>query len=57
MKKNMKIKVEVKKDRNPYVQHLINKCGGGAHQKSKKAVRQQDKAKLKQEYLDKYISQ
>ena len=44
-------KKELPKERNPFVQHLINKRGAGIHQKSKKAVRTQDKVKLKKDYL------
>jgi hypothetical protein len=40
------------KPRNPFVQHLMGKKQG-AHQKSKKAQRQQDRIKLKKEYQDK----
>ena len=46
-------KKQLPKERNPFVQHLINKSGGGIHQKSKKAIRQQDKAQLKKDYLEK----
>ncbi len=35
------------KERNPFVQHLINKRGGGVHQKSKKAQRRDDKIELR----------
>lgn len=45
----------VPKERNPFVQHLINKRGGGIHQKSKKAVRRQDKMQLKKDCQDKVI--
>ena len=38
------------KQRNPYVQHLITKKQG-AHQKSKKVARQNDKVKLRKEWL------
>lgn len=48
-----KIKVKLPKARNPFVQHLISKAGAGVHEKSKKAIRSQDKSKLKKEYLDK----
>lgn len=43
-------KKQAPKERNPFVQHLINKRGGGIHQKSKKAIRRQDKMQLKQDY-------
>jgi hypothetical protein len=43
---------ELPKERNPFVQHLITKKQG-AHQKSKKAVRRDEKAQLKKDYLDK----
>lgn len=46
------MKVKIKKERNPFVQHLITKKQG-AHGKSKKAVRQQEKVQLKKDYLDK----
>lgn len=49
----MKIKKQpAPKERNPFVQHLINRNGGGIHQKSKKAIRRKDKVDLKKEYLD-----
>jgi hypothetical protein len=52
----MKIKKQpAPKERNPFVQHLINRNGGGIHQKSKKAIRRKDKVDLKKEYLDKAI--
>ena len=38
------------KQRNPYVQHLV-KRKSGAHQKSKKVARQNDKVKLRKEWL------
>jgi hypothetical protein len=40
---------ELPKERNPLVQHLINRRGGGVHQKSKKAVRRDEKAQLRKE--------
>lgn len=43
--------IKLKKERNPFVQHLINRNGGGIHQKSKKAERQKDKNKLRKEWL------
>ena len=46
-------KKQAPKERNPFVQHLINRKGGGVHQKSKKAIRAQDKVQLKKDYLDK----
>lgn len=39
---------ELPKERNPFVQHLMNRRGG-IHQKSKKAVRRDEKAQLKKE--------
>ena len=42
-----KIKLKMPKERNPFVQHLINKSGGGIHQKSKKAQRRDDKIALR----------
>ena len=49
------------KERNPFVQHLINKSGGGIHQKSKKAQRRDDKIALRkgknnQDDFDKVIT-
>lgn len=46
-----KNKKQMPKERNPFVQHLVNRGGGGVHQKSKKATRSQDKAQLKKDYL------
>jgi hypothetical protein len=43
--------VKLKKERNPFVQHLINRSGGGVHQKPKKVERQKDKSKLRKEWL------
>jgi hypothetical protein len=43
--------VKLKKDRNPFVQHLIGKKQG-AHGQSKKAVRRDEKAQLRKEWLD-----
>lgn len=43
------------KERNPFVQHLINKRGGGIHVKSKKAIRRQDKIQLKKDYPNEAI--
>jgi hypothetical protein len=40
---------ELPKERNPFVQHLINRRGCGAHQKSKKAIRRDEKSQLKKE--------
>ena len=37
----------VPRERNPFVQHLINKRGSGLHIKSKKAQRRDDKMALK----------
>lgn len=48
-------KKQAPKERNPFVQHLINRNGGGAHQKTKKAIRRKDKVDLKKEYLDKAV--
>ena len=39
---------ELPKERNPFVQHLISKKQG-AHGKSKKAVRRDEKAQLRKE--------
>ena len=49
-------KKQAPKERNPFVQHLINRKGGGVHQKSKKAERQKEKAQLKKDYLDESIA-
>jgi hypothetical protein len=43
--------VKAPKERNPFVQHLINRNGGGAHEKSKKVERQKEKSKLRKEWL------
>jgi hypothetical protein len=40
---------ELPKERNPFVQHLLNRRGGGIHQKSKKATRRLEKSQLKKE--------
>lgn len=48
-------KKEVPQKRNPFVQHLIQRNGGGIHQKSKKAIRRDDRVQLKKDYLDKAI--
>lgn len=45
MKSTKKIPVE----RNPFVQHIRVKASG-AHGKSKKAIRRQDKVALRKEY-------
>ena len=45
------MKQKNKKERNPFVQHLISKRGGGAHGKSKKAQRRDDKTALKKKYM------
>lgn len=50
--KQKKLKIELKKERNPFVQHLIGKKQG-AHGKSKKADRRDEKMKLKKETFDK----
>lgn len=39
---------QLPKERNPFVQHLIGKKQG-AHQKSKKSVRRNEKAELRKE--------
>lgn len=46
------MKKTASKPRDPFVIHLVAKKQG-AHQKSKKAVRAQEKAKMRKEYLDK----
>ena len=48
-KNSNKIAVQAPKERNPFVQHLINRNGGGVHVKSFKAHRAAEKAKLKRE--------
>lgn len=53
MKKKTK---ELPKERNPFVRHLIERNGGGVHQKSKKATRRDEKSQLKKEYLRKVAS-
>ena len=42
------------KERNPFVQHLIGKKQG-AHGKSKKAIRRDDKVSLKKECFDQAV--
>jgi hypothetical protein len=44
--------MKLKKERNPFVQHLITKKQG-AHQKSKKAQRRDEKINLKKECFGK----
>jgi hypothetical protein len=44
----MKKKHTIPKERNPFVQHLVTKKQG-AHQKSKKAQRRDDKIALKRD--------
>ena len=56
-----KIKLKMPKERNPFVQHLISKSGGGVHQKSKKAQRRDGKIALRkgknnQDDFDKVIT-
>lgn len=46
--------VKLKKERNPFVQHLIGKKQG-AHQKSKKAIRRDEKVQLKKECFGKVV--
>lgn len=41
------MKVKLPKERNPFVQHLINRKGAGVHSKSLKAVRRQSKIEVK----------
>jgi hypothetical protein len=48
-KNSNKIAVQAPKERNPFVQHLINRNGGGVHVKSFKAHRAAEKVKLKRE--------
>jgi hypothetical protein len=51
-----KQKKKMPKERNEFVFQLIQRggAGGGAHQKTKKAIRRQDKIKLqKQDYYHK----
>jgi hypothetical protein len=48
----MKQKNKTPKQRNPYVQHLVSKTGNGAHMKSKKSQRQQDKINLRKQGKD-----
>jgi hypothetical protein len=56
MENKMKTKKkQAPKERNPFIQHLIQRNGGGVHQKSKKAIRRQDKVQLKKDCLDKAI--
>lgn len=46
----MKQKQKLPKERNPLVQHLVKKTGGGVHGKSKKAQRRTDKVSLKKDW-------
>lgn len=48
----MKQKQKSPKQRNPFVQHIITKKSG-AHGKTKKAIRRDDKAQLKKECFNK----
>lgn len=48
----MKRKQKLPKERNPFVQHLITKKSG-AHCKTKKAVRRNEKVALKKECFNK----
>ena len=45
----MKIKLKLKKERNPYVA-LMRQKSSGAHKKSKKAIRRKEKVELKKQY-------
>lgn len=45
----------VKNQRNPYVQHVKFKKSG-PHEKSKKAIRQQEKAKIKKQGKDYFVN-
>ena len=47
MSKNAASRKSPPKQRNPFVQHLIQKNGGGVHVKSFKAFRAQKKAELR----------
>jgi hypothetical protein len=47
-KDKVKIALKAPKERNPFVQHLINRGGGGVHTKTFKAQRSAEKARLKQ---------
>ena len=40
------------KPRDPFVQHLINRKGAGAHMKSKKALRRSEKVSLKKKVFE-----
>jgi hypothetical protein len=53
MKKNKK---KLPKPRNPFVQHLINRAGGGIHEKSKKSIRRQEKMNLNKDYPGKLVA-
>lgn len=48
----MKQKQKTPKERNPFVQHLVTKKSG-AHGKSKKAIRRNEKVALKKECFNK----
>lgn len=43
-------KRKIPKPRNPYVQHLVKRSGGGAHTRSHKAERAQQKAELRKQF-------
>lgn len=49
MSKKARSKNSPPKQRNPFVQHLVNRNGGGVHVKSFKAYRAQKKAELRKE--------
>ena len=51
MSKKAASKKSPPKQRNPFVQHLIQKNGGGVHMKSFKAYRAQEKQKLRRELI------
>lgn len=46
-KSKVKFAVKAPKERNPFVQHLINRNGGGVHLKTYKATRAASKVSLK----------
>jgi hypothetical protein len=54
MKSKSKRKQKIPKERNPFVQHLIGKKQG-AHTKSKKAKRREDRSQLHKECFGKTV--
>ena len=51
-----KKKSKLNKPRNPLVEHMLARQGQGAHGKTKKTIRRDDKAQLKKDYFDKVLN-